>query len=108
MAAAGDDLGSLGQGSVRTLACSGIYAAAPDQTLARPGWWRFPNHSKAVRMTSKLMTLRCRTTWPGGRARLQLHNYTSNFEGMMWKEMVMIDEQALEARGVAAAPSRCA
>ncbi|KAH9172679.1 hypothetical protein EDB89DRAFT_2220085 [Lactarius sanguifluus] len=36
---------------------------------------------------------------------LRLHKYTPNFEGMAWKEMVMMDEQALEAQGVAA---RCA
>ncbi|KAH9031236.1 hypothetical protein EDB85DRAFT_1865932, partial [Lactarius pseudohatsudake] len=34
---------------------------------------------------------------------LRLHKYTSNFEGMAWKEMVVVmDEQALEAQGVAA------
>ncbi len=33
---------------------------------------------------------------------LRLHKYTPNFEGMTWKEMVVMDEQALEAQGVAA------
>ncbi|KAI9449233.1 hypothetical protein BJY52DRAFT_1227888 [Lactarius psammicola] len=37
---------------------------------------------------------------------LRLHEYTPNFEGMTWKEMVVMDEQALEAQGVAGA--RCA
>ena len=32
---------------------------------------------------------------------LRLHKYTPNFEGMSWKEMVLMDEQALEAQGVA-------
>ena len=27
-----------------------------------------------------------------------LHQYTPHFEGMTWKDMVMMDEQALEAR----------
>ncbi|KAH8994152.1 hypothetical protein EDB86DRAFT_3234880 [Lactarius hatsudake] len=31
---------------------------------------------------------------------LRLHKYTPNFEGMTWKEMVVMDEQALEAQGV--------
>ncbi|KAH9010990.1 hypothetical protein EDB85DRAFT_2160463 [Lactarius pseudohatsudake] len=30
---------------------------------------------------------------------LWLHKYTPNFEGMTWKEMVVMDEQALEAQG---------
>ena len=34
--------------------------------------------------------------WP---RTLRLHKYTPNLEGMMWKEMVMMDEQALEAQG---------
>ncbi|KAI9436714.1 hypothetical protein H4582DRAFT_2058629 [Lactarius indigo] len=33
---------------------------------------------------------------------LRLHKYTPNFEGMTWKEMVVMDEQALEAQGIAA------
>ncbi|KAH8984732.1 hypothetical protein EDB92DRAFT_2117006 [Lactarius akahatsu] len=37
---------------------------------------------------------------------LQLHKYTPNFEGMTWKEMVVMDEQALEAQGVAALGAR--
>ncbi|KAH9171651.1 hypothetical protein EDB89DRAFT_2176780 [Lactarius sanguifluus] len=37
---------------------------------------------------------------------LRLHKYTPNFEGMTWKEMVMMDEQALEAQGVAALGAR--
>ncbi|KAH9012273.1 hypothetical protein EDB85DRAFT_2223722 [Lactarius pseudohatsudake] len=32
---------------------------------------------------------------------LRLHKYTSNFECMTWKEMVVMDEQVLEAQGVA-------
>jgi hypothetical protein len=37
---------------------------------------------------------------------LRLHKYTPNFEGMTWKEMVMMDQQALEAEGVAALGAR--
>ncbi|KAH8994163.1 hypothetical protein EDB86DRAFT_2829979 [Lactarius hatsudake] len=37
---------------------------------------------------------------------LRLHKYTPNFEGMTWKEMVVMDEQALEAQGVAALGAR--
>ncbi|KAH8994157.1 hypothetical protein EDB86DRAFT_3243981 [Lactarius hatsudake] len=37
---------------------------------------------------------------------LRLHKYTPNFEGMTWKEMVVMDEQALEAQGVAALCAR--
>ncbi|KAH9012280.1 hypothetical protein EDB85DRAFT_2159188 [Lactarius pseudohatsudake] len=33
-------------------------------------------------------------------------SYTPNFEGMTWKEMVVMDEQALEAQGVAALGAR--
>ncbi|TCD60474.1 Flap-structured DNA-binding and RNA-binding protein [Steccherinum ochraceum] len=37
---------------------------------------------------------------------LRLHKYTPNFEGMHWKDMVMMDEAALEAKGVAALGAR--
>jgi hypothetical protein len=37
---------------------------------------------------------------------LRLHKYTPNFEGMTWKEMVTMDEPALEAKGVAALGAR--
>lgn len=37
---------------------------------------------------------------------LRLHKYTPNFEGMKWKDMVMMDEAALEAKGVAALGAR--
>ena len=37
---------------------------------------------------------------------LRLHKYTPNFEGMNWKDMVTMDEAALEAKGVAALGAR--
>jgi hypothetical protein len=37
---------------------------------------------------------------------LRLHKYTPNFEGMNWKDMVLMDEAALEAKGVAALGAR--
>ncbi|KAL6304419.1 hypothetical protein BKA93DRAFT_293092 [Sparassis latifolia] len=37
---------------------------------------------------------------------LRLHKYTPNFEGMTWKEMAMMDEAALEEKGVAALGAR--
>lgn len=37
---------------------------------------------------------------------LRLHKYTPNFEGMHWREMVVMDEGALEAKGVAALGAR--
>jgi hypothetical protein len=37
---------------------------------------------------------------------LRLHKYTPNFEGMNWKDMVIMDEAALEAKGVAALGAR--
>ncbi|KZV84768.1 hypothetical protein EXIGLDRAFT_623795, partial [Exidia glandulosa HHB12029] len=37
---------------------------------------------------------------------LRLHKYTPNFEGMSWRDMVMLDEAALEAKGVAALGAR--
>src|SRR6266404_9851410 len=36
---------------------------------------------------------------PGWLRTLRLHKYTPNFEGMSWKEMITMDEQALEAQG---------
>jgi hypothetical protein len=37
---------------------------------------------------------------------LRLHKYTPNFERMTWKDMVLMDEAALEAQGVAALGAR--
>ncbi|KAF7365569.1 hypothetical protein MVEN_00430200 [Mycena venus] len=37
---------------------------------------------------------------------LRLHKYTPNFEGMRWQDMVVMDEAALEAKGVAALGAR--
>ncbi|KAI0060387.1 hypothetical protein BV25DRAFT_1992943 [Artomyces pyxidatus] len=43
---------------------------------------------------------------PGWLRTLRLHKYTPNFEGMNWKDMVMMDEAALERQGVAALGAR--
>lgn len=43
---------------------------------------------------------------PGWLRSLRLHKYTPNFEGMTWREMVAMDESALEAKGVAALGAR--
>ncbi len=37
---------------------------------------------------------------------LRLHKYTPNFENMNWRDMVAMDEAALEAKGVAALGAR--
>jgi hypothetical protein len=37
---------------------------------------------------------------------LRLHKYTPNFEGVKWQDMVVMDEAALEAKGVAALGAR--
>ncbi|KAK7023055.1 hypothetical protein R3P38DRAFT_2957298 [Favolaschia claudopus] len=37
---------------------------------------------------------------------LRLHKYTPNFDGMRWQDMVIMDEAALEAKGVAALGAR--
>ncbi|TFK24375.1 hypothetical protein FA15DRAFT_704598 [Coprinopsis marcescibilis] len=37
---------------------------------------------------------------------LRLHKYTPNFEGCNWQDMVLMDEAALEAKGVAALGAR--
>lgn len=43
---------------------------------------------------------------PGWLRSLRLHKYTPNFEGAKWQDMVMMDEAALEAKGVAALGAR--
>ncbi|KAF8315587.1 hypothetical protein DL93DRAFT_2029071, partial [Clavulina sp. PMI_390] len=43
---------------------------------------------------------------PGWLRSLRLHKYTPNFEGSTWKEMVVMDEAKLEAKGVAALGAR--
>ncbi|KAF7799430.1 hypothetical protein EIP86_010665 [Pleurotus ostreatoroseus] len=43
---------------------------------------------------------------PGWLRSLRLHKYTPNFEGMHWKDIVVMDEDALEAKGVAALGAR--
>jgi hypothetical protein len=37
---------------------------------------------------------------------LRLHKYTPNFEGMGWRDMVVLDEGQLEAKGVSALGAR--
>ncbi|KAN0130650.1 hypothetical protein V8E53_011543 [Lactarius tabidus] len=37
---------------------------------------------------------------------LRLHKYTPNFEGISWKEMVIMGDQALQAQGIAALGAR--
>lgn len=37
---------------------------------------------------------------------LRLHKYTPNFEGSNWKEMVMLDDAGLDAKGVNALGAR--
>ena len=46
------------------------------------------------------------TDVPGWLRSLRLHKYTPNFEGMHWQDMVVMDEAALEAKGVAALGAR--
>ncbi|KAI1786851.1 hypothetical protein LXA43DRAFT_749286 [Ganoderma leucocontextum] len=43
---------------------------------------------------------------PGWLRSLRLHKYTPNFEGISWRDMVMMDEAQLEAKGVAALGAR--
>lgn len=43
---------------------------------------------------------------PGWLRSLRLHKYTPNFEGITWREMVVMDEAKLEAMGVAALGAR--
>ncbi|KAJ7904814.1 hypothetical protein B0H13DRAFT_2024702 [Mycena leptocephala] len=43
---------------------------------------------------------------PGWLRSLRLHKYTPNFEGMRWQDMVIMDEAALEGKGVAALGAR--
>lgn len=43
---------------------------------------------------------------PGWLRSLRLHKYTPNFEGANWRDMVMMDEAALEVKGVAALGAR--
>lgn len=43
---------------------------------------------------------------PGWLRSLRLHKYTPNFEHMKWQDMVVMDEAALEAKGVAALGAR--
>ena len=46
------------------------------------------------------------TDIPGWLRSLRLHKYTPNFENAKWQDMVMMDEAALEAKGVAALGAR--
>ncbi len=43
---------------------------------------------------------------PAWRRSLRLHKYTPNFEGMAWRDMVIMDEKALEDKGVTALGAR--
>ena len=43
---------------------------------------------------------------PGWLRSLRLHKYTPTFEGSNWRDMVLMDDAALEAKGVAALGAR--
>ena len=43
---------------------------------------------------------------PGWLRTLRLHKYTPNFEGARWQDMVLMDDAALERKGVAALGAR--
>lgn len=106
MAAAGQ-LGPAGLGAFGM----GMHAqASPSVRSGRGlGSARSPGKSPSVRDSKKdeeEVDPKLLDDIPAWLRSLRLHKYTPNFETMHWKDMVVMDEAALEAKGVAALGAR--
>ncbi|KZT11785.1 uncharacterized protein LAESUDRAFT_669881 [Laetiporus sulphureus 93-53] len=101
--------GQLGQPGLNPFGL-GLAQASPSSRSGRGlGSARSPGKSPSVRDAKKdeeEVDPKLLDDVPGWLRSLRLHKYTPNFEGMHWKDMVMMDEAALEAKGVAALGAR--
>ncbi|KAL1677244.1 hypothetical protein EV122DRAFT_266141 [Schizophyllum commune] len=74
--------------------------STPNKSMGNPGT-STPKQNNDEDVDPALLT-----DIPGWLRSLRLHKYTPNFEGMKWQDMVVMDEAALEAKGVAALGAR--
>lgn len=76
---------------------SGSVRASSDRRSARTGGGDKPDEEVDPTLLEDV---------PSWLRSLRLHKYTPNFEGMTWRQMVVMNEQALEEKGVAALGAR--
>ncbi|CCM00995.1 uncharacterized protein FIBRA_03043 [Fibroporia radiculosa] len=102
--------GQLGQAGLQGPFGMGLHAQqSPSVRSGRMGSVRSPGKSPSVRDSKKdeeEVDPKVLDDVPAWLRSLRLHKYTPNFEGMSWKDMVAMDEEALEAKGVAALGAR--
>ncbi|PCH40443.1 hypothetical protein WOLCODRAFT_136879 [Wolfiporia cocos MD-104 SS10] len=107
MAAAGQ-LGQAGLGGFGGMGMHGV--TSPSSRSGRGlGSARSPGKSPSVRDSKKDeedVDPKLLEDVPAWLRSLRLHKYTPNFENVYWKDMVVMDEAALEAKGVAALGAR--
>ncbi|KAI0927491.1 hypothetical protein AcV5_008019 [Taiwanofungus camphoratus] len=102
--------GQLGQPGLAAFGMSMHAQASPGARSGRGlGGVRSPGKSPSVRDSKKddeEVDPKLLEDVPAWLRSLRLHKYTPNFEGVSWKDMVVMDEAALEAKGVAALGAR--
>ena len=107
MAAAGQ-LGQLGQGGLNPFAMGmgapGAMRGSRGGMGSRSGNTKSPGQRE--KKDDEDVDPKLLDDVPGWLRSLRLHKYTPNFEGMHWRDMVVMDEAQLEAKGVAALGAR--
>ena len=104
MAAAGQ-LGQAGLGAFMGMQSQNSPSARSGRSSMRSPGVKSPN-SRDAKKDEEDVDPKLLDVVPGWLRSLRLHKYTPNFEGMSWKDMVAMDEAALEAKGVAALGAR--
>ncbi|KAJ7166421.1 hypothetical protein C8R43DRAFT_194819 [Mycena crocata] len=120
MAAAGGAFGMGGAGWLGMQQGQGPHSAGVNRMMMRQ-----PNSARTPKSAGSMTSSRGPDSGAGGTPKgeedvdpalltdipawlrsLRLHKYTPNFEGMRWQDMVVMDEAALEGKGVAALGAR--
>ncbi|KAJ7766509.1 hypothetical protein DFH07DRAFT_809171 [Mycena maculata] len=119
MAAAGGAFGMGGAGWLGMQQGQGPHSAGVNRMMRPPVSARTPQSARSVGSSRGVDSAgggtpkgeedvdpALLTDIPAWLRSLRLHKYTPNFEGMRWQDMVIMDEAALEGKGVAALGAR--
>ncbi|EKM49767.1 uncharacterized protein PHACADRAFT_265434 [Phanerochaete carnosa HHB-10118-sp] len=105
MAAAAGQLGQNGLGAFMGMPQSSASSRSGRSNMRSPGV-KSPSVRGDPKKDEEEVDPKLLEDVPAWLRSLRLHKYTPNFEDMTWKEMVAMDEAALEAKGVAALGAR--
>ncbi|KAI0076748.1 hypothetical protein K474DRAFT_1662620 [Panus rudis PR-1116 ss-1] len=98
-------LGAFGMTNLQQPPHSAASARSGRSSVRSPGSVKSPN-SNRTNMNEEDVDPKLLEDIPAWLRSLRLHKYTPNFEGMDWRDIVVMDEAALEAKGVAALGAR--